>query len=211
MDRVTRDETDTLTQEIPLPRVAAPHVPELLPWAPAARPAHARRIPGPVRNPAAGLPVLILAGLIAAFLGWVSAQPFWISVGAGTAGTVTISSCAHGRCTGSFSGSVSGGDFTADGVRLSSVPGELRKPGSTVAAHMLTPGSGWAYAGRPAGLALRWQIGLAIVLGSAIAAGAATGIRGLRSCGRRRQLLLWAMTLAGPLALFGGALLAALI
>jgi hypothetical protein len=216
-----------LTQELAVPeqpradkRLRAGEAPEsgahpgalrdLLPWSsppPGAAVAPGRTMPGVTRSPALGLPLLIVLGLVAAFFGWVSAQPFWLSFGAGATGTVTISSCHDGRCAGTFTS----GEFSADPVRVSAVPSGSRHTGATVPARMLTARSGWAYTSNVSDLGLRWKAGLGIVLLCGFGAGIATGIATLSRAGRRRQLVLWGLAMGGPLAIFAGTLVAALL
>ena len=76
---------------------------------------------------------------------------------------------------------------------------------------MLDDGSRWAYAGPVSGLHLRWQLGLAAVLVCGVLIGLATGVGRLRTAGRGGRFVLWAVSLAGPLALFAGMLVAALL
>ena len=177
-----------------------------------APPARRRRgDPHATRRPAVGLTALVLTALAGAFFGWVSAEPFWLATGRGVAGTVTVTSCQPSgldeRCVGRFAAE----DFTVDAVRLSSVPSASRERGDRFEARMLDGGSRWAYAGPVSGLHLRWQLGLAAVLVCGVLIGLATGVGRLRTAGRGGRFVLWAVSLAGPLALFAGMLVAALL
>jgi hypothetical protein len=159
------------------------------------------------RRPAVGLVALVVLGFVAAFFGWVSADPFWLGTGQGETGTVTVARCESGRCEGQFTGD----GFSAEGVLLSGVSPEDRRQGATAPARMLASDRDWAYVGPSWGLHLRWGLGLAAVLLCGLALGAATGAKFLRPLGRRASLGARLLALAGPLALFAGMLGAALI
>ena len=163
------------------------------------RPAHRRM---PARTPVPALAALVLLGLVAAFFGWVSAEPFWLAVGHGERGYATTARC-HGdgltqRCTGRF--------VTVDGrrtvarVTLLGVAGEAREPGAVTPARMVSPGSERAYTG-PAGplMHLRWTLGFALVLICGYGIAGATGARRLESAPARRGAVL--ASLAGPVVL----------
>ncbi|HEY0358286.1 MAG TPA: hypothetical protein VGD11_06870, partial [Mycobacteriales bacterium] len=72
---------------------------------------------GRTRRPVVGLVALVAFGLVALFFGWVSADPFWLAVGRGTDGTVTVTRCDSGQCVGRFTTE----RFAAEGVTLSGV------------------------------------------------------------------------------------------
>jgi hypothetical protein len=159
------------------------------------------------RRPAVGLVALVVLGFVAAFFGWVSADPFWLGTGQGATGTVTVARCDGGRCEGQFAGTA----FSAEGVLLSGISPADRHSGATVPARMLASDRDWAYAGPAWGLHLRWALGLVVVVLCGLALGAATGARFLRPLGRRASVGARLLALAGPLALFAGMLGAALV
>jgi hypothetical protein len=170
-----------------------------------------RRYPNATRRPIVGLTALILTALVAAFFGWASAEPFWLAMGRGAEGTVTVTSCRQSgldeRCVGDFV--ASGKRFTADAVRLSGVPNGDRKEGASFRARMLDSDSSWAYAGPASALHLRWELGVLVVVLCGILVGLVTGVRRLRTAGRGGRFLLWLLGLAGPLAIFAGMLVTA--
>jgi hypothetical protein len=172
-----------------------------------------RRDPHATRRPALGLPAAILLGLAAAFFGWVSAEPFWLSYGYGTTGTATVISCSHGtldnRCVGRFTSA--DGRVTTGTVRISGVPDRQRHARAALPAQVLQSDSDWAYAGSPGNVRMRWQLGFVAALLCGLAIGVVTGVRTLRSAKAGGRLALWLLGLAGPLALFGGMLLTALV
>jgi hypothetical protein len=170
------------------------------PWPPPARP---RRKPS--GNPVAGLLWLVVLGLVAAFFGWFSAEPLWLSLGHGVPGTATVGSCSvHGigqRCADFTS---AGGSFTATRVTLLG-SGQVGT-GQQVAARMVSA-RGWeAYAGGPRGLYLRWIPGLVIVVLCGL--GIAWGTGAARLPRRHRWLALLA-SVAGTVLLAAGLFVAA--
>ncbi len=171
---------------------------------PANQPRRKGRDPHATRRPAVGLSALILTALVAAFFGWVSAEPFWLATGRGTAGTATITSCDT-ACVGDFRG----GEIVAEAVRISSVPTNQRRAGATFDARMLDAGSTWAYAGPTSGLTLRWILGAVVVLLCGLLVGFLTGVHRLRRVRRGARFVLWLVGLAGPLAIYAGILTAA--
>ncbi len=132
-------------------------------------------------------------------------------MGRGAQGTVTVTSCERNgldeRCVGQFV--AEGKEFTAEAVRLSSVPDDDRRKGASFQAKMLDADSSWAYAGPASALHLRWELGVLIVVLCGVLIGLVTGVRRLRSAGTGGRLLLWALGLAGPLAIFAGMLVTA--
>jgi hypothetical protein len=162
---------------------------------------------GRTRRPVVGLVALVVFGLVALFFGWVSADPFWLAVGRGTDGTVTVTRCDSGQCVGRFTTE----RFAAEGVTLSGVSPTERDPGATVPGRMLASDRTWAYAGPAWGLHLRWALGLAVVLLSGVGVALATGTRFLRPLGRRAATGARLLAVAGPLLLFAGMLGAALL
>jgi len=187
---------------------SAPVPPKVQPALPKRR---RHRDPHATRRPIIGLTALILTTLVATFFGWVSTEPFWLALGRGMDGTVTVTSCRPGgldeRCVGKFSAD----RFTSETVRLSGVPEGSRERGARFQARMLDEQSRWAYAGPVSGLHLRWQLGAVAVLLCGVLIGLVTGVGRLRSAGRGGRFLLRLLGIAGPLAIFGGMLAAALI
>lgn len=155
-----------------------------------------------------GLAALLVAGFLAAFFGWVSAEPFWLSTGRGTDGTATVSSCRDSGPARTCVGTFAADGVRSDVVRLSGVAARDRRAGATVDAMMLDADSRWAYAGPTA---IRWQLGLAAVVGCGLLLGWATGVGRLRTTSRNRRLLLRLLSLVAPLTIFAGVVLAALL
>jgi hypothetical protein len=186
------------------------------PWgaltvAPRPEPTRRRRDPHATRRPVVGLTALVLTTLVAAFFGWVSAEPFWLALGRGMDGTVTVTSCHPSgldeRCVGTFRTA----GFTSQPVRLSGVPEGSREHGARFGARMLDEQSRWAYAGTTKAMHLRWQLGAAVVVLCGVLIGLFTGVGRLRSAGRGGRLVLRLIGVAGPLVIFAGMLAAALI
>jgi predicted outer membrane lipoprotein len=178
------------------------------------------------RTPALGLTVALGLGLSATFFGWASADPFWLGLGAGDRGTVTVTGCTGGAfagdCVGRFStadadagaGRPDGtraADVRAADVRISSLPVALRMPGERVPARRLHGDAGWAYAGSAVGLHLRWVLGLLLALACGIGTAMLTGVRELRRDNPGQTRTLWLLAVGGPLALFAGAVAADLL
>jgi hypothetical protein len=160
-----------------------------------------------------GLPLAIGLALVGVFFAWVSADPFWLSMGRGDAGTVTVTGChprgVGDRCVGRFV--ADNRAFTASEVFVSSLAPAARHRGANVPAKMLDKRSGWAYAGTERALHLRWLAGLGMVLLVGIGVGIATGVHRLRAEGARKVALLWAVSLGGPIVLYLGILGAAVL
>ncbi|WP_436526210.1 hypothetical protein [Actinoplanes sp. HUAS TT8] len=172
------------------------------------RPGRRRRQPS--ANPVTALLALIALSLVAAFFAWVSAEPFWLAVGHGDRGYAITTRC-HGdgltqRCTGQFA--ADDGRVTVRRVTLLGIAGPAREPGAVTGARMVSPGSTQAYAVPPGLLLhLRWALGFLIVLTCGYGIAGATGARRLESARARRGALL--ASVAGPLLLLGGFLIAA--
>lgn len=156
------------------------------------------------RHPAIGLPAMLALALLAGFFAWTSAEPFWLDVGHGTSGTARVTSCAGSgvlrRCLATFTA------VGAEPVDRVPLVGVEERPGTSVAA-LMVPGGRMAYAGSPSGLRVRWIVGLGLVLLCGVGLGWATGAGRL---GRLRTgLAAWLITLAAPLVLAAGIVLAA--
>lgn len=163
------------------------------------------------RSPFVGLVALVLLGLVAAFFGWVSADPFWLALGRGAQGTVTVTSCEKSgmadRCEGNFTSP----SFRADDVRLSGLPAKAQLKDATAPAKMLGNDRDWAYAGPGWTLHLRWGLGLLVALLCGVFTAVGTGARYLRTLGRRARWAGLLLSFASPLLLFAGLLCAALL
>jgi hypothetical protein len=169
-----------------------------------------RRRPRAPRGAASGLFGLIALSLIAAFFSWVSAEPFWLAVGHGTPGAATVGRCTGTgvtqRCAGSFA--AADGRWSAGTVTLLGVPAGDSRPGAVAPARMVNPTSNQAYVGTTGILVhLRWALGFMLVLLCGLGVAGLTGTRRLESVRARRGALL--MSIAGPLLLLAGFLLAA--
>lgn len=146
---------------------------------------------------------MIGLALVSAFFGWVSAAPFWLSVGHNVSGTVVVNECeASGiapRCVGDFI--PRGSDDKVPGVRVTGDV-EAKRVGETVSAHAVTSQSPIVYVGDDAGLWLRWTLGLGLVVVCGFAIAAVTG--SWRWHGRAR-LVTVLVSIAGPVAFWLGA------
>jgi hypothetical protein len=177
-----------------VPRTAAP--------APAPTPRKTRQ----PRHPAAGLSALLLFGLLAAFLGWTSAEPFWLAVGHAEAGTATVQRCTGGgvlrRCVVTFDGA----SFTAENATLAGASRRAMVDGAKLSTRMVNAHSRMAYAGSRDGLGVRLGVGLALILLCGIAIVWLGGAR--RLPGRHARLGATLLSLAAPFVLFAGMLAA---
>lgn len=164
------------------------------------------RPPRPPRRPAIGLPALVALALLAAFFGWVSAEPLWVALGHAEGGTVTVTRCSgeglRQGCVGEFTGEA----FTVAEVTLIGVEVADRRAGAAVAARMVSPDGRGAYAGDGLTLHLRWAVGLVLVLGCGFGIALATGARRLPS--RPARLGALATSLVAPVLVVAGFLLA---
>jgi hypothetical protein len=168
----------------------------------------------PLRRPAVALPLTILLGLLAAFFAWQAAEPLWLAVGHGTPGTATVTRCrvddASGatttyRCIGF---EAAGGAFRVPEVTLLGAGDAAGAEGAQVPARMVSAHHDRAYAASPAGLHLRWSIGLLLVLACGAGIAWATGATRLDEPRSRHRAVL--LSLAGPLLLALGFVTAAL-
>jgi len=169
------------------------------------RPPTAKRRHRSPRRPATGLIGLVTLALIAAFFGWVSAEPFWLAVGHGDDGMATVARCTGDgvsqRCTGQFQ--AADGRYVVPRVTLLGVEPDRRGPGVNSPARMVSQDSRQAYVGN-AGLLvhLRWVLGFLLVLICGLASAALTGTRRLPTAPARNTTLL--LSLAGPFLLLAG-------
>jgi hypothetical protein len=167
-----------------------------------------RRRRPPADKPLASLLCLILLSMVAAFFGWVSAEPFWLAVGHGDRGYAITARC-HGsgltqRCVGRFAAE----SFSAGPVTLLGITGDGRRPGAISPARMVGPGSDQAYTAAPGALVhLRWTLGFLLVLICGYGITEATGARRLPSRPARRGATIAAFL--GPILLLAGFLAAA--
>ena len=160
---------------IPQRRVVVRTQPEL---AATAMPRHPARRPPDPRRASHGLPLLVLLSLLALFVAWVSAEPFWLAIGHQDTGTVEVTRCTgHGplgtRCIGTFTTTHRG--YAADAVTVSGAAPANRKVGKELPARMVSAHGRIAYAGDTAGLHLRWLSGLGLLLAIGLGIGAVTG------------------------------------
>jgi hypothetical protein len=159
----------------------------------------------PPRSPAAGLAGLLLCALLAAFFGYVSAEPLWLALGRDARATATVTGCTGGGVTERCTALLTGGG--TDGATATLVGPDRTAPGRTYQARTLPGGGRIAYVGSTRGLHLRWGLGLGLVLACGVAAGWAGGAARLPS--RRARLLAWLASLGAPVALALGIVAAA--
>ncbi len=165
-----------------------------------------KRLPRKVRhlrNPAFGLPAMLVIALLAGFFAWTSAEPFWLDMGQGEHGRAQITRCKGDgvlrRCYATFQSE------TREAVAGVPLVGADDVPGAVLDARM-RDGGRIAYAGNPSGLRVRWTVGLALILLCGAALCWATGAGRL---GRlRTRLAAYAVTVAAPLILGLGVLVA---
>jgi hypothetical protein len=169
------------------------------------------------RHPAVALLGVIGFGLLAAFFAWQAAEPLWLAVGVGADGTAAATRCDAATGTEATDRTRPAASYpclvfdAADGS-YRAVDVTLRgagDPGQTpVPARMISPDSHRAYATSPAGLHLRWSVGLALVLACGAGIAWVTGARRFAPRTARRRAVL--LCFAGPLLLTAGFLTAAL-
>jgi hypothetical protein len=170
---------------------------------------HPDRHPGPVvarrvkppRRPLLGLPLLVVLALVALLFGWLGAEPFWLAVHHGDAGTLTVTSCTgsgvNKHCLGRFT--PADRRYTVGNVTMAGAQDDGR-PGAKLAARMVGASGRLAYVGDNTGLLLRWALPLAAVVACGLLIGLATGAWRLRGRSRFGAVTL---SLLGPLAITG--------
>jgi hypothetical protein len=151
---------------------------------PDARPARqpvVRRHPPGTRSPVIGLLGLIIAGLLAAFFGWVSAEPAWLALGHGSPAVATVT-----HCTGQGIGRQCRADLTGTGLELAGVRvvGARVRAGDTVPVRVVGPAARVGYAGDSRALTVRALLGLVLVLACGLAAAWVSGAARLPHPGR---------------------------
>lgn len=160
-----------------------------------------RRVPRDPRRPALGLPTLVILASLAAFFGWVSAEPLWLALGHAERGTATVTGCTGSglteRCVGDFTAP----GFAVQGVALLNLAPAQRDKDAQVPALMVTRHSSNAYAapGATLGLHVRWAIGLLLTLLCGVGIAWASGAPRLREPRARRWAVL--LSLTAPLLL----------
>jgi hypothetical protein len=151
-----------------------------------------QRSPKRPRSRWLAMPGLVVLMLLAAFLGWVSAEPFWLSLGHGEAGTVTVLSSGS-VCQGSFTAA----DFTVSTVDIAGLSGGGCRVGAVHPARMVSAAGTQAYVASDRGLVLRWGIGFALVL---VCGFALAWVLGAYRLTGGRRLIAIATSLAAPYA-----------
>jgi hypothetical protein len=183
---------------VPTDLVSAPLLTRPIPAPPSPRtrpPGRSTRAPRPPKNPRApwiAMPGLVVLLLAAAFLGWVSAEPFWLAVGHGRTGTVTILAGGTSGCHGSFTAP----DFTVSTVDIYGLAPDECRPGTARPAEMVSAGAAHAFATDHAGLLLRTGVGLGLLLLCGLLIALVTGTRKLTGWHRGSATFL---SLAAPL------------
>jgi hypothetical protein len=156
------------------------------------------------RRPAGGLVALLILALLAVFFAWTSAEPLWLAVGRGEAGTATITRCqGQGvlrRCVATFRGE----HHTVERVTVLGATAGERAVGVELSARMVGPTGRMAYVGDAEGLHARWSVGLGLLLLCGAAIAWLTGA--LRLPTRRTRLVAVLLSFALPLTLLMGAL-----
>jgi hypothetical protein len=112
------------------------------------------------RRPWIGIPALLVLTMMAAFLAWVSAEPFWLAFGRGQAGTATVVHATDG-CRADIT---VGEAAFASNVDLAGIGAGDCRVGAAFPVQMLHANADRAYATDTAGLHLRWAVGLFLVL-----------------------------------------------
>jgi hypothetical protein len=151
--------------------------------------------------PTFGLPMLVVLALVSAFFAWVSAEPFWLALGHGDRGTLTVTHCVGeglaARCEGEFTAT----GFSVGKVELAGADNTEHSTGDRLPARMVSNDSRIAYVGDVGGLHLRWAIGFGFLLLCGAGIMWATGALRLR--GPNRGIAI-ALSFGGPLILLLG-------
>jgi hypothetical protein len=179
-----------------------------MPWHPhwPIFPGRSPRHPRP-RRPAFGLAALVVLGLVAAFISWVSAEPLWLAMGHGDRGTATTTRCSvEGSPYDCVIFTAVGGRYVAEDVTLLGTEHGHLPQGSRLAAEMVSPDSDRAYAVDAKGLRLRSVAGVLVLLLCGLGIAWATGASRLEPPGTRRAAFL--ACLGAPLLLALGFLAA---
>jgi hypothetical protein len=176
----------------------------------AAHKARRSRAARPLRRTPVALAATVAFALLAAFFAWQAAEPLWLAVGHGEAGTATVTRCRASehvtyRCIAFQANS---GAFQVEDVRLLGAGDVTRAEGERLPARMVSAGHDRAYAVSTAGLHLRWSVALLLVLACGAGIAWATGATRLDDRRSRRWAVL--VSFAGPLLLAVGFLTAAL-
>jgi hypothetical protein len=154
-----------------------------------------------------GIPALIVLGLVAAFVAWVSAEPMWLAVGHGERGTATATQCSlEGVPYECVTFTAASGRYVAEDVTLVGTEHRSLQPGTSVSAEMVSPRSSRAYAADDTAHHLRSGIGLALILLCGLGIAWATGATRLEPPTTRRPAFL--ACLGAPLLLTLGFLAA---
>jgi hypothetical protein len=159
------------------------------------RPPRRNRRPARPRRPWLAIPALVVLALAGAFFAWVSAEPFWLAVGHGSAGTATVV-VAGEDCRATFV--ADGNAFSASTVDLSGMDTVGCVVGVQVPARMVSAASTRAYAADPAGLNLRWMLGFGLVLLCGALIAWVTGAGRFRGWQRAASV---GLCVAGPVAI----------
>lgn len=152
----------------------------------------------------------VVFALLAAFFAWQAAEPLWLALGHGEAGTATVTRCHASehvtyRCVGF---EAADGTFTVADVTLLGAGDADRSEGTRLSARMVSASHDRAYAVSTAGLHLRWSVALLLVLACGAGIAWATGATRLDDRQSRRRAVL--ASFAAPLLLAVGFLTAAL-
>ncbi|MGH3658960.1 MAG: hypothetical protein ACRDUA_20080 [Micromonosporaceae bacterium] len=181
-------------------RITAPHQPRLTRDLLRRRP---RPRPLQKRQPGVGLSLLVCLALLATFVSWVSAEPFWLAVGHPDTGMVRVTHCTGQgdlgtRCVGRFH--TTDGEYAVEVATVSGAATADRTVGTTMPARMVSGQGRIAYVGDAAGLHVRWLVGLGLLLVIGFGIAAATGAWRFRKAARAGAV---ACSLLAPLLLAG--------
>jgi hypothetical protein len=147
--------------------------------------------------------VLLLA-LAAAFFGWVSAEPFWLSVGHGHTGNAIVVASSSAGCRARFAGDAARDTVGQSTVELAGV--RTCTVGASMPARMVSADADRAYAASPSGLVARWSVGYGLVLACGLLTALVAGARRYRGWARAGAV---AIGLGAPVTLALALLVAA--